>query len=98
MTRKIVSARRRIEQRDKPGDAAKFIKHALTDLPAGTKTVLCARVSERDQGHRGNLDDQVKNMQRALSQRGIVVLETFENVGPGWDPWWLAGCGLCGEA
>lgn len=70
-----------------PGVASKYIEHLARLVEAGAvrRAVLWCRVSERDQYRRGNATDQEANLRRELAALGVPVVDSYLDVGPGWD-------------
>jgi len=89
VTRKRLSARSRIEQRDRPGKASDFIGHAEKVIRPGDDVVICYRVSEWKQSRTGNLDDQEENLRQRAAELGANVVGVVRHIGSGCDPSWL---------
>lgn len=80
-----------LERLTRRGQASTVIRHLpelLAERP-GLRVVDCCRVSEYQQGHRGQLAGQVSDLQQQVEQLGANVIDCVKHVGPGWDPGWL---------
>ena len=59
---------------------------SVDELSPGDRVFILARVSSSTQDHRGNLDEQARDLRREAEARGAEVVGSAETVGSGWTP------------
>ncbi|MBL7186678.1 MAG: recombinase family protein [Phycisphaerae bacterium] len=82
------SVKRRLQGKYPSGPAGKasnFIRHVdvLRGEQPHLKAVLTARVSERFQDHKGNLDGQLSRLRKFAHENGITIVGEYKWVGSG---------------